>query len=191
MKPVALMVGLAFVVALGGCNKSEENAQGSAPTKTAAKAAGDQTIAKGLASNTSGTRFIAAAKAAGMEPALAGPGPYTVLVPDDNAFAKLEPGSLDGLMSPAAKPKLIRLLRLHVLPGTILSTDIAKAIDAHGGKATLITMEGATLTATRSDNKIVLTDPNGGRAVITRADDKRSNGVVDYIDTVLMPKTSS
>lgn len=184
-----LMLGLALVLlAPGACKKADESANGAAPTASAAKAAGKETIAKALGSAAGDSRFVAAIKAAGLEPTLAGPGPYTVLVPDDNAFAKLAPGTLDPLMTTKGKPKLIELLSFHILPGTMLSSDISKAIDAHAGKALLITMERGTLTATKSDGKIVLTDASGGRAVITGADDKRSNGVVHHVDTVLMPK---
>ena len=63
-------------------------------TPAAIKAAGSQTIAAGL---TADTKFMAAAKSAGLDKTLAGPGPYTVFVPDDAAFAKLPAGTLDSL----------------------------------------------------------------------------------------------
>lgn len=192
MKRKGLTIGLALVLlAPSACKKNEDGGNRAAPTAKAAKAAGTQTIAKALGGAASDSRFGAAVRAAGLEPALAGPGPYTVLVPDDNAFAKLSPGTLDPLTTPKGKPQLIELLSFHILPGTILSSDISKAIDARGGKALLITMQHGTLTATKSDGKIVLTDASGGRAVITGADDKRSNGVVHHVDTVLMPKSKA
>lgn len=185
---LALSIALALT-ASGGCKKSDNADNGVAPTKAAAKAAGDETIAKGLAAASTDSKFVSAIKAAGLEPTLAGPGPYTVLVPDDQAFAKLPAGALDALMAPAGKRELIKLLTFHVLPGTMRSADIAKAIDGRNGKALLITMQGGTLTAIKAGGKLVLTDDTGDHAVVTGADDKRSNGIVHHLDTVLMPKS--
>jgi uncharacterized surface protein with fasciclin (FAS1) repeats len=184
---IALMGALSLVA---GCSKpaADSNTAAAVPTSAAAKAAGNDTIAKGLAGMAGDGRFVAAVRAAGLEPTFAGPGPYTVLVPDDNAFAKLPAGALDGMMKPGEKAKLVRLLTMHVLPGTILSADIAKAIDAHGGSAKLITMAGEPLTATKNGDKILLSDAAGDKAVITSADARRSNGIVHQVDTVLSPK---
>ncbi|MEO6248294.1 MAG: fasciclin domain-containing protein [Sphingomicrobium sp.] len=185
---VLLSLALALVA---GCSKPVPDnsvTTAAAPTSSAAKAAGSDTIAKGFAGMAGDTKFIAAIKSAGMEPTFAGPGPYTVLVPDDNAFLRMPPGALDGIMKPGEKKKLVRLLTMHVLPGTILSADIANAIDAHGGTAKLMTMAGEPIKATKNGDKILLTDASGDKAVITTADAKRSNGVVHQIDGVLIPK---
>ena len=167
---------------VGACNKPAEKA--ATPTETAAKAAGSDTIASGLGG---ATKFEAAAKAVGLDATLAGPGPYTVLVPTDAAFDKLPAGVLDRLMKPASRAKLTGILSYHILPGTMLSSDITKAIDSGGGKAEIPTMGGGSLTATKDGHKIVLTDVAGGKATITSADVKRSNGVVHQIDAVMMP----
>ncbi len=184
-----IALGLA-VTLVAGCRKpvTDNNSAAAVPTSAAAKAAGDDTIAKGLAGATGDGKFVAAVKVAGLEPTFAGPGPYTVLVPDDNAFAKLPAGKLDRLMTGDQKARLVRLLTMQVLPGTIMSADIAKAVDAKGGSAKLITMAGETLTATKNGGKILLSDAAGDKAVITSADAKRSNGVVHQVDTVLSPK---
>jgi uncharacterized surface protein with fasciclin (FAS1) repeats len=187
MTRTTLLVSAALALSLAACHKGGDtanNAAATAQTKPAAKAAGSQTIATGLIDDQ---RFVAAIKAAGMDPVFAGPGPYTVLVPTDAAFAKLTPSARDALMAPGGKAKLVRFISHHVLPGTILTADIVKAIDAHGGKATLATMAGGTLTATRSGAQIGLTDAGGGTAAIVGTDSKRSNGVIDHIDTVLHP----
>lgn len=182
------LAGAALALALGACAKGGEagNGVGNAVLpKAAVKAAGSETIAKGLGGDQ---QFVAAIKAAGMEPVFAGPGPYTVLVPNDAAFAKLAPSARAALMAPGGKTKLVRLISHHVIPGTMLTSDIAKAIDAHGGKAMLATMAGGTLTATRSGAQIVLSDGTSTAAIVG-ADDKRSNGMIDHIDTVLVPKS--
>ena len=188
----ALSFGLSIAL-LAGCTKpAAENkveTRAATPISAAAKAAGNDTIAKGLAGSDGEGKFLLAVKAAGLEPTLAGPGPYTVLVPDDNAFAKLPPGAVDGLVAPDKKATLVRLLTIYILPGTIMSTDIFKAIDAHGGSAKLMTMSGEPLAATRNGDKILVSDAVGNKAVITSPDAKRSNGVVHQIDTLLSPKS--
>lgn len=174
----------ALALAVSACNQGNSS-NGSAPDQPAqaAKAAGDQTVAAGLDKNG---RFYQAAHAAGLDSTLAGPGPYTVLVPKDEAFAKAE-GPLKDPASPENRAELTRILTYHILPGTVLADDLAKAVDNGNGKALIQTMNGQTLTATKDGGKVVLTDSSGGKATIVEGDQKRSNGVVQYIDTILMP----
>jgi uncharacterized surface protein with fasciclin (FAS1) repeats len=176
----SIVLGVAATVALAACDKTND----SATTPAAKEAAGDETLAKGVPADS---KMGAALKAAGLDATLAGPGPYTVLVPDDAAFAKLPAGTLDALMKPEGRADLTALLTYHILPGTILVADIGKAIDNGKGKAVLATMGGGTLTATRDGDAIVLTDGAGGTARIAKADDKRSNGVIHHVDGVLKP----
>lgn len=173
-------------LALAGCGGDDEasNATTAQQSGAAAEAAGDQTIAAGLDQNG---RFFQAAKAAGLDATLAGPGPYTVLVPSDQAFAKLPEGRFDDLTSQENRAELTRVLTYHILPGTVLVEDIGRAIDSSDGKALLATMGGETLTAARDGDAIVLTDSAGGTARITQPDARRTNGVVHVIDAVLIP----
>ena len=167
---------------LAACSQQEAGNNAAADQTT--EAAGEGTIAAGLSSDR---KFADAVKNAGLDRTLDGPGPYTVLVPTDAAFDKLPAGSLDTLMKAEGRAELTRLLTAHILPGTILAADIAKAIEQGGGKATLPTMGGATLTATKEGDAIVLTDAGGGKATVSQADGKRSNGVIHHIDAVLLP----
>jgi uncharacterized surface protein with fasciclin (FAS1) repeats len=184
MTPQKLAMGIAMaaLLGLGACDKAGK--EEAAPTKAAKEAAGDSTIAKGLGD---ATKFAAAAKAAGMDLTLNGPGPYTVLVPTDAAFDKMPAGALDALMKPDARAELTGVLSYHVLPGAILTADIAKAIEAGGGKTQLQTMGGGTLTATKDGDAIVLSDSAGTKARVVGVDEKKSNGVIQRIDAVLMP----
>jgi uncharacterized surface protein with fasciclin (FAS1) repeats len=184
MKSHALALGIAAaaLVALGGCNKDGGNGNHSAQTPAAQKVAGNKTIASGLAQNS---KFMAAAKSAGLDQTLAGPGPYTVFVPDDAAFDKAAPGTFDA--NPHNRAQVTGVLTNLILAGTVLVADIAKDIDNHKGKAMLGTMGGGTLTATKDGDRIVLTDSAGNKAAITKGDDQFTNGVVHHIDAVLMP----
>ncbi|HEU0310151.1 MAG TPA: fasciclin domain-containing protein [Sphingomicrobium sp.] len=179
--PLALMAALA---GLSACNKE---AQGSKAVSAdeAVKEANGKTIAAGLSQDS---RFLAAAKAAGIDATLAGPGPYTVLVPDDAAFEKMPAGTIEQMMKPESRAELSQLLTYHILPGTVLAADIGKAIDdAEDKKAVLATMGGKTLTFAREGDRIVLSDSAGTKATLAGPDETRSNGVVHHIDAVMMP----
>ena len=185
MKTRALTLGItaAALLATSACNKSNTNGNApSAQTPKAEKAAGSKTIAAGLASTS---RFMAAAKAAGLDQTLAGPGPYTVFVPDDAAFAAAPAGTFDP--KPQNRAQLTGVLTNLILPGTVLVADIDKLIDTSKGKGLLATMGGGTLSATKEGGRTVLTDSAGHKATITKADELYTNGVVHHVDAVLMP----
>ena len=90
-------------------------------------------------------------------------------------------------MKPESRPQLTKLLTYHILSGAILAEDIEKAIGNGGGKTQLMSVGGDQLTATKEGEKIVITDAAGGKAVVTTADGKHSNGVVHIVDGVLTP----
>ena len=90
-------------------------------------------------------------------------------------------------LKPEPRAQLTGVLTNLILPGTVLAADIDKAIETGKGKASLATMGGGTVTATKEGGKIVLTDAAGHKATVTQADEQFSNGVVHQIDGVLMP----
>jgi uncharacterized surface protein with fasciclin (FAS1) repeats len=185
MRTRALAIGIAIaaLLATGACNKS--GGAGGAPkaqTKQAQKIAGTKTIGAALPASS---RFMAAAKTAGLDQTLAGPGPYTVFVPDDGAFNGAPAGMFD--TKPENRPQLTAVLTNLILPGTVMVDDIGKAIDHGKGKAILATMGGGTLTASKDGGRIVLTDAAGHKATMTQADEQYTNGVVHHLDALLMP----
>src|SRR5438045_2464116 len=109
MKTHALVLGTvtAALLALGGCNKTNTAANGpqNVQTPQAQKAAGDKTIAAGLSGDS---KFMAAAKAAGLDQTLAGPGPYTVFVPSDAAIGSAPAGTFD--TSPGNRAQLTGII---------------------------------------------------------------------------------
>ena len=181
----ALGVATAALLALGGCKKESTNGATGAPqaqTERAQKVAGTKTIGAGLAADG---RFMTAAKTAGLDQTLAGPGPYTVFVPDDAAFNSAPAGTFD--TKPQNRAQLTGVLTNLILPGTVMVADIDKAIDSGKGKTVLATMGGSTLTATKDGGKTVLTDSAGHKATIMQGDETYTNGVVHHIDALLMP----
>jgi uncharacterized surface protein with fasciclin (FAS1) repeats len=186
MRKTAILLGLsATLLSIAACDKNDAaTASKTGQTPAATKAAGSQTIATGIAADS---RFMVAAKAAGIDKTLAGPGPYTVFVPDDAAFAKLPAGMIDNPTDADQRAKITSILTYHILPGTVLAADIAKTIDNAKGKAVMMTVGGQTFTATKDGSDIVLTDSTGNKARVTKADEQFSNGVVHHIDAVLTP----
>ena len=133
------------------------------------------------------TTLVAAVKAAGLVQTLEGPGPFTVFAPTNEAFAKLPAGTVDTLLKPENKAQLVKVLTYHVVAGRMTTKDIMGQIRAGGGKAVLTTVEGEPLTATAMGGKIMLTDAKGRTAMVTIPNVYQSNGVIDVINTVLLP----
>ncbi len=122
------------------------------------------------------TALVAAVQAAGLVEALKGPGPFTVFAPSDEAFAKLPPAELAKLLAPEGKAALTRILTYHVVPGVVLSSDLA------GRKTHPRSLQGATLRVDATGAGLRV-----DAARVVAADIEASNGVIHVIDTVLMP----
>jgi uncharacterized surface protein with fasciclin (FAS1) repeats len=133
------------------------------------------------------TTLVAAVKAAGLVDTLEGPGPFTVLAPTNEAFARLPNGTVQTLLKPENKQKLTEILTYHVLPGRLTEAKLRADIKKGGGKAELKTAEGEPLTFTESHGHIWVTDAKGDRAEITIGNVMQSNGVIHVINRVLLP----
>jgi len=117
--------------------------------------------------------LVAAVQAAGLVDVLKRPGPYTVLAPTDEAFAKIPKADLDALLKD--KTKLTKVLTYHVLTANVSASDLKMMKDfgtAEGGRITIDATKGLKI--------------NGANVV--KADIPASNGVIHVIDTVLIPK---
>ena len=141
----------------------------SAPAFAADKDIVDTAIAAG-----NFTTLTAALTAAGLVDTLKGAGPFTVFAPTDAAFAALPAGTVEDLLKPENKDKLVAILTYHVLPGKVMSTDLTEGLKAK-------TVNGADVTITLDGGAKV----NG--AVISTADIAASNGVIHVIDSVILP----
>jgi uncharacterized surface protein with fasciclin (FAS1) repeats len=133
------------------------------------------------------TTLVAAVKAAGLVDTLKGAGPFTVFAPTNAAFAALPAGTVDTLLKPENKATLTSILTYHVVPGALDGKALHAQVKAGGGKAMLTTVQGEKLTVTEKGNKISVTDAKGNVAHVTIANVYQSNGVIQVIDTVLMP----
>lgn len=119
--------------------------------------------------------LVAAVKAAGLVDTLKGDGPFTVFAPTDAAFAKLPAGTVETLLKPENKEKLVAILTYHVIPGKVMSSDIA------GKKMDVKTVEGADIKVDATNGVMI------NQASVVTADVAASNGVIHVIDQVIMP----
>ncbi|WP_314138094.1 fasciclin domain-containing protein [Buttiauxella noackiae] len=135
------------------------------------------------------TTLVAAVKAAGLVDTLQGTGPFTVFAPTNAAFAKLPAGTVENLVKPENKAVLTNILTYHVVAGKYDMKQLEKKIKAGGGHAELKTVNGQPLwIMSNGPHNIQLKDAQGNIANISTYDVNQKNGVIDVIDTVLMPK---
>ena len=119
--------------------------------------------------------LVTAVKAAGLVNTLKGKGPYTVFAPNDAAFAKLAPGTVESLLK--NKAKLATILKYHVVPGRVNSAALAgKSMKVATAAGLPLSVDG-TMGVRIDDARVV------------QPDIEASNGVIHVIDTVLIPAT--
>lgn len=120
--------------------------------------------------------LVAAVQAGDLVDTLKGDGPFTVFAPTDEAFAKLPAGTVEMLLKPENKDKLVAILTYHVVPGKVMSSDIAgkelQVATVQGGKVSIDATDGVTIDS----------------ATVIQADIETSNGVIHVIDAVILPE---
>jgi uncharacterized surface protein with fasciclin (FAS1) repeats len=122
--------------------------------------------------------LVEAVLAAGLQDALAAPGPLTVFAPTNAAFvALLEELEITKEALLADTELLTRVLTYHVVPGRVLKADVPVG-------AAITTLQGQTFTV---DATLAITDQRARKAAITATDVLTSNGVIHVIDTVILP----
>lgn len=140
-----------------------------------AKAAGTKDIVDTAIAAGDFKTLVAAIKAAGLVDTLKGTGPFTVFAPTDEAFAKLPAGTLDELLKPENKDKLVSILTYHVVSGDVMSSDVVKLNSAK-------TLNGKDLTIKTEKGKVYVDN-----AQVVKPDIKASNGVIHVVNTVMLP----
>jgi transforming growth factor-beta-induced protein len=120
------------------------------------------------------TTLVAAVKAAGLVETLKGDGPFTVFAPTDAAFEKLPEGTVESLLKPENKDKLIAVLTYHVVPGKVMAKDVV-------GLSKAKTVQGKEISITVGDGVKV------DNANVVKTDIECSNGVIHVIDAVILP----
>ncbi|MBR8838538.1 MAG: fasciclin domain-containing protein [Stigonema ocellatum SAG 48.90 = DSM 106950] len=115
--------------------------------------------------------LVTAVQVAGLVETLKSPGPFTVFAPNDDAFAKLPPGTVQTLVQNI--PQLARILKYHVVPGKLTAADIAKY-------TSLTSVEGSAIRVDTSDGFEIK------NATVIAPDIEADNGVIHVIDTVIL-----
>ncbi len=196
---LVVVLPLIAMIGLGGCGRGRDQREvPTTPSSTPAVAAPpphpDQpmvptrTILDNATATPSLSSLVAAIRAAGLATTLAGPGPYTLFAPSNEAFARLAPGVQDQLLQPANRDSLVKLLRFHMVPGVVGIADLQQKIAAGGGTAKLMTIQGEWLTVTMTQSVITLTDSGGNKSYIEAGDMPQANGVIHIVNGVLVPK---
>ncbi len=146
------------------------------PTVEAGCGTCDKTVVQNATNTASFTTLVAAVQAAGLAEKLSGPGPFTVFAPTNEAFSKLPPGTLEELLKPENKAKLVSVLTYHVVPGNVKAKDVVKLKEA-------TTVAGSNVAIVVKNGVIMI---DGAKVVQT--DITSSNGVIHVIDAVILPK---
>jgi len=119
--------------------------------------------------------LVAAVQAAGLVETLKGAGPFTVFAPTDEAFAKLPAGTVESLLKPENKEKLVAVLTYHVVPGKVMAADVVKLTEAP-------TVQGSKAKVKVADGTVMIDN-----AKVVKTDIETSNGVIHVIDAVILP----
>lgn len=139
------------------------------------KAMASNTIVDVAAANSDFSTLVAAVKAAGLAETLSSKGPFTVFAPTNAAFAKLPAGTVESLLKPENKDKLVAILTYHVVAGKVTAADVVKLKTAG-------TVNGKAVSIAAGHHGVKINNAN-----VTATDIKASNGVIHVIDSVLIP----
>lgn len=127
--------------------------------------------------------LVTAVQTAGLVETLKSPGPFTVFAPTDEAFAKLPPGTVEGLLKDL--PKLKAVLTYHVVAGKRIRAEDVLQLTKGGQVASVPTVQGAPIRA-RSEGflhkQVHIND-----ATVVTADIETSNGIIHVLDRVILP----
>jgi uncharacterized surface protein with fasciclin (FAS1) repeats len=181
MKLSALILAAASAIALAACQPAVKPAPTPEPAAIETPAPAPEPVAANTivdiaAGNPDFSTLVAAVTAAGLGETLAGAGPFTVFAPNNAAFAALPAGTVEDLLKPENKDKLVAILTYHVVPG------LTKAADLPATETEVATVNGAMVK--------VMAGPEGakvGDAKVVSADIEASNGVIHVIDKVILP----
>ncbi len=176
-----LAAALCSTIMVAGCG---ENA--GEPATEASIATVDTTIAGALNDVADMGTLSDIVSVAKLGPVFDGPGSYTLLAPDDEAFAALGQPAAQ-LTGEDQRPVVIALLREHVLPGQLTQENIAEAITSHGGPVTMTTLGGTEVTFSQDGDTITVDNGQGATGTLTGEAIIAQNGSIIALDRVLVP----
>ncbi len=194
VKPVLALVVPALMLSACGRTEPAKNmdditlnspdAVPALPVDKAAEADGLNLI-QVAAGNPDFSKLTEAVTVTELKDALAGKGPFTLFAPVDAAFDKMGQERIDSLFDTENSSALTDILKAHVVEGKLTLADLKKLIADGGGKATLKTLAGTSITATLDQDVIRLSGPGGSVSPVTMKDVAAANGVIHAVDSVL------
>lgn len=134
----------------------------------------DKDVVETLVAQPNFKTLVAAVGAAGLVETLQGDGPFTIFAPTDKAFAALPAGTVESLLKPENKDKLVAVLTYHVVAGKVMAKDVAPG--------EVGTVNGSKATISVKDGKVMIDG-----ATVTATDLVGTNGVIHTIDAVILP----
>ncbi len=164
MKPIAILASLVLVATPAIVFAADT-----------AKAEKKETVVSIAVGNKDFSTLVAAVKAAGLVETLSGEGPFTIFAPTNAAFGKLPKGTVEDLLKPENKAKLIAVLTYHVVAGKVMAADVKTA--------KVKTVQGSELDVKVGEGGVTVDG-----AKVTKTDIVGSNGVIHVIDSVVLPK---
>lgn len=151
------------------------------------------------------TTLISAVKAAGLADELMGEGPYTLFAPTNAAFSKLPADAVEDLLKPENREMLQDVINAHLVEGEftpqmiddLLVSDESPErvavptnvqVDYDNNIVTLTTVSGDPIRVEKgTGEELVLRDAAGNIVTTLAKDVEQSNGVMYFVDGVLMP----
>ena len=172
----SVVIALSSLVSAQACSLSDSARKDPKSTELSQRVTTEPSIPAVALQAGQFNTLLAALKATGLDAALTGEGPFTVLAPTDEAFAKLPAGTLESLLKPENKDQLSAILKYHVISGKVPASDVVT-------KNTVETLQGSNLGINVEDETVSI-----GNATVLSTDIMAGNGVIHVIDSVLLPK---
>ncbi|GAA5505533.1 fasciclin domain-containing protein [Novipirellula caenicola] len=166
MRNFVVMVAVAAAMSVPAFSSAEEKESHTSSGKT---------IVEIAAGNEDFSTLVAAVKAAGLAETLSSKGPFTVFAPTNEAFDKLPKGTVESLLKPENKDKLVSILKYHVVSGKVMAADVVKLDEAK-------TVQGQSVQISTGSEGVSV-----NKSKVVKTDIKASNGVIHVIDSVLIP----
>jgi transforming growth factor-beta-induced protein len=168
---ILLAIAMVAIVVIAGCTQPTPPAT---PSPTPSPTAAPKTIVVIAVDDGRFTTLVAAVQAADLATTLNGPGPFTVFAPTDDAFKKLPAGTVDTLLK-EPQGQLKQILLYHVVSGSYTTDQLVQMKSVQ-------TLQGGYLNITEVNGTVMVND-----ATIVIPNIKASNGMIQVIDSVLLP----
>ena len=135
------------------------------------------------------TKLVKALKSVGLDQPLLHSGLFTLFAPDNDAFDKLPADYAESIFRRVNRSDLAKLLACHIAAeGDLAGRKLLGSLKPDAPRA-VKTLGGCMLTLELKDGLVFVTDESGQMSKVIEADVLQTNGMIQLIDRVLVPKT--